>query len=264
MPEDQLHNRPGCTREIPLSFSTNVNRVRVNALLKKERETAMRTALAQFESEKAQLLQQLEEAKRSTCRTRSPEAPKSGDEDADALKGKLEELKSLLETQKGEVKRWEQEAKQKSNEALTAREEARNVAKRNAMVSAAGKAKFINPDDAVMLTDRFVKWDAESNSFIVIGDHGQARMNSAMEPMTLEEFYLDYAAKNKYMVKGDMNPGFGSTPGNGNVNDGLGQLKLEDLFGKNAKPALTQQLKKQDPAQYAALRKRAVAIGLVA
>jgi hypothetical protein len=262
MPEDQLHSDPAVPEGNTQIVFDERQQIRVNALLKKEKEAAMRTALAQFESEKAQLLQQLEEAKRSTSapKTRS----NGGDEDADALKGKLEELKSLLETQKGEVKRWEQEAKQKSNEALTAREEARNVAKRNAMVSAAGKAKFINPDDAVMLTDRFVKWDAESNSFIVIGDHGQARMNSAMEPMTLEEFYLDYAAKNKYMVKGDMNPGFGSTPGNGNVNDGLGQLKLEDLFGKNAKPALTQQLKKQDPAQYAALRKRAVAIGLVA
>jgi hypothetical protein len=46
----------------------------VNTLLKKEKEAAQRTALAQFDSEKAQLLQQLEEAEelRAVAKSQTP------------------------------------------------------------------------------------------------------------------------------------------------------------------------------------------------
>lgn len=228
---------------------------KVNAIVLREKANLERKLQSTFETEKADFLRQIEELKKP-----KPSTGRPGEEDAEALKGKVEEFKNLLETEKSRAKRWEEEAQAKAKEALIARSEAQLVQKRIAMSSAAAAAKFRNPEHAVSLSESNVKWDADHNKFIVLGDHGQPRMNNALEEMSLEEYFKDFASKNPYMVQGSVIPGFGTTPGAGPVDSGV---KVEEVFGKGSSAVLAQQLKRSDPVRYAALRKVALAQGRI-
>lgn len=235
--------------------------VKINALMKQEREKAERRVREQAEIEKGELLNKLQELEaKNAPKTHN----KQGDDDPEALKGKVAELAALVEAQKNETKRWTEEARKKADEAAQAKSDVQNVQKKIAMNSAAQSAKFRNLDHAVLLTQDAVKWDSEHNSWVVLGEHGQPRMNASMEPLSLEEFYQDFAAKHKYMVAGDIASGVGSTPNSGQVLDGLGTIKLENVFGSKSNSALAMQLKKQQPAVYSKMKIQAQAQGLIA
>lgn len=259
---EEIITDPAVTPEgnAPITFDER-QQIRVNALLKTEKEKAARAAAASYESDKADYIRQIDELKKK-AQPHSP-AAKGGEDDPEVLKGRLEEYKSLVEAEKNNVKRFQLEAKQKSDEALTAREEARSVQKRIAMTNAATKANFFDVEDIVELQEKKIKWDADTNSFFVIGEHGQPRLNSAMEPMSLDEFFSELATKKKNWVKGNITPGLGSTPSQGFNIDSLGTVKPESVFGPKSNAKLATELKRQDPIKYAQLRKIAVAQGLL-
>jgi hypothetical protein len=180
------------------------------------------------------------------------------------LRAKLDEVKSVQETSKAELDRKNQELAAKAKEALDARADAEGVRKQNAIQSAAGKNGFFNVDQVVKLTGDLVKYDATTKSFTVFTENGTERLNSEYKPMTLDEFYIEFAAKNPYLVRSDVKGGSGSSESVRTGVTGNGKFTVDQIFGKTSSGVLAQQLMKTNPAEYHRLKGVAKENGILA
>lgn len=233
----------------------------INSLLAREREAAERKFNAKIEQEKSELASRIEELQKQINSPKTKDKPQ-GDDDPEVLKGKLIEFSTLLEKQNIESKKWQTQFEQKAKEAEQAKRENSETLKKVAITSAAQKAKFRDTNEIIKLTQDEVVWNPDLNRFVVLNEHGQPRMNEALEPLSLEGFYLEYAEKKKYLVHSDFQPGLGTTPSTG-FDANFANLKLTDLFGKDSKPQQTMRLKKENITLYNKLRDQAKRQGLV-
>ena len=225
---------------------------RVNELLAKERRDATSKARAEaaeeYGLERSALADQIRGLEgRLKNTTPAPEA-------SDSLKTELTEAKRLVETHKAELLKLRTEADQ-------AREQAQSVRKHSALLSAAERARFLNPQHAAQLVESSIQWDADNNRFTVLNENGQPRFNREFEPMSVDELLSEFAAQHSYMVRGTVSQGLGTTPNSTPVAAGP---KLEDVFGPKSSGRAAQDLFRQDPARYKALRQQAVQRGLIA
>jgi hypothetical protein len=182
----------------------------------------------------------------------------------EAAQREIEEVKnaSLATTQ--ELARVKDQLKLKDAETAQAREEAVNIRKTGAIQSAAARTNFINTEIVAKLTADNIKWDATKGKFTVVADNGTPRLNASFEDMSLDEFYADYAAKNPYLVRGDVRPGVGSSE-NGRFDiSNNGKYEVKQIFGKGSSAVAAQKLMNENPAEYRRLRKIAVESGLLA
>ena len=174
----------------------------------------------------------------------------------------IAEMKVVSEGNKAEQERLIKAANLKAQEASDARAEIDNIKREAAVQAAAGKHGFYDADDIARLTSDAIKYDAALGRYVVIGEGDQPKLNAEMEPMTLDEFYADYAAKHKFYVKSDFRGGTGST-----VGGGTGFVKKytpADVFGSKAIPGLYAKLSKENPAEYKRVRAEAVLDGTLA
>ena len=184
-------------------------------------------------------------------------------EDVETLKSQIAEMKSAGQQTLQQLEESKRSNIAKDREVILAKEETLNLKKTGVIKDAASKANFVDPKAIYKLTSDNVKFDDATGTFTVVGDDGQARLNTAYDPMTIEQFYAEFAAKNPWAVKGDMKPGAGSTTST-KYDGGIKQFKVEDIFGSKSNSKLANELNKADPAEYKKLRAIAVAQGLVA
>jgi hypothetical protein len=210
---------------------------------------------ARVEKERAdrleQELQTLKAQKPSTTGTTPP--AKAGDGEIDSLRNKIVEMESVGKNTQAEKERLEKMVADSRKEAAEAKQEALNVRRDNAIQSAAAAANFYDLDAVKVLTKDSVKWDDQRNRWVVLGDNGQERMNAAYEPMSLGEFYTEYAAKKPYLVRGDVVGGTGATQSQRALSNN-GKYTADQIFGKNSDPQLANQLMKENPAEYKRLK----------
>lgn len=81
---------------------------------------------------------------------------------------------------------------------------------RSAISNAASKVGFVNNEQVFELTHRFVRRDADTGQYRIYDPAGSVRLNAAYEPMTLEEYYTEFAASMPHMVRANARGGAGS------------------------------------------------------
>ncbi len=184
--------------------------------------------------------------------------------DVDALSAQIEEMKRAGQTTAQELEALRAKEKALLQEAAAARNETLSVRKQVAIQSAAGKVNFVDVSIVAKLTEDSIKWDEAKKTFIVVNEQGQPRLNASFDPMSLEEFYTDFAAKNPYLVRGDVKPGVGSSQNKRFDVSGNGKFTVTDVFGPKSDSKKATQLMKDDPAEYRRLKTMAKEQGLIA
>lgn len=174
--------------------------------------------------------------------------------DVASLKSTIDEMKRAQQSHVEETKRLQGLVQSKEEEAKTARTEFINVRKEVAISSAISKIGFVNNDVVSKLTKDELTWDSDKNRFTVLGPDGTPRLNSAFDPMSLEEFYTEFAVKNPYLVRGDVKGGSGSSERSRNDVTNNGKFEVKQIFGRESDGILANKLKKENPAEYARLK----------
>lgn len=173
------------------------------------------------------------------------------------------EFKRIAEARGREVEAAKREAEAARKDADKARKSALDVEKRFLLTSAASKQDFVDVQDVIALTAGQVVWSEDDNKFVVVNDAGEPRLNSAFAPMSVDEFYADYASKKAHLVKSGARGGAGSTTSNRSALATGKGVPLEKVFGSNSDAGLANRIAKENPAEYKRLRIQAVEAGIL-
>jgi hypothetical protein len=153
------------------------------------------------------------------------------------------------------------EAKQR--EATSAKAETIAVRKQNAITEAGAKYNFYNPAQLAKLTGDEITWDGKQ--FVVLGSDGTPRVGlDGSTPLSVDEFFKEFATKNPHLVKGDVKPGIGSREAQQPPHRTLGEReKLAQYFGKGSSSQKANALALESPQLYRQYKREAKNLGLI-
>lgn len=208
------------------------------------------------------LEQELAEAKKAAAKAPASKANESNDE-VDRLRAELEETKRVKSQADSESKRLTQLVEEEKKRAEAARQDAMNTKKSSEISRAASRIGFIDLDDVLALTQNSIVWSDEFNQFVVQGPNSQPRLNNEFKPMSLDEFYNEFANTKKHLVRADFKFGSGSVEGQRSSASPTGQYKLEELFGKGSNSKKANQLAISNAPEYKRLKAMAAERGLI-
>lgn len=224
-------------------------------------EQSHQTQLTTFETTLQGLKVELQETKEKA--KANPGEKKEGKAAIEELERQIAEVKAANKPLADQLQTLQTQMTEKDKLILKSKQEAVNIRKEVAIAKAATPVNFMSLEVAMKLTADSIKWEESKGKFVVIGENSQERLNSALEPMSLEEFYQEYAAKNPYLVRGDTKSGTGSTSGSRSNLSNDGKFEVKQIFGKESNAVFAQQLKRQNPAEYARLKEIAKSSGLI-
>lgn len=231
---------------------------KVNSLIKEAMGRAGREARELAEKYKTQLDEQGDLV--VTLKTQVDELKQGkGSKNDPDLKAEIERIKAENDNR---LKETQKTLEQKAREAEEARNNLVTLRKQVAVQRSISPLNFFDPEEVYRLTSDFIRYDDERQKFIVLGDNGSERMNAAFEPMSLDEFYAEFASKKPYLVRGEMKQGAG-TPSTSKAASGS-KYAIEEVFGPKSDAKKASQLAKENPAEYKRLKKIAVEHGILA
>lgn len=248
--------------EVKVEFDA-AQQEKVNQLIREAQGRAAKEVRTELETAKAQvttLQTELTEAK-TRAASGTPAERKEGAQDVIALQAQIDEMRTAAATSTRELERLKEVSRNKDNDINNAKGETREVRKQVAMQEAASKIGFVDAMDAIALSRDVVKWSDDRGRFVVIGEGGAERMNGALDPMTLDEFFSEMATKKPHLVRSDMRGGTGSTESKGSPS--FGKIPLEKLFGAKSDARLANNLAMSNPAEYKKQRVAAKEAGLI-
>lgn len=185
---------------------------------------------SKHEAEKSAL-----EAKVNELTTKLTEAStKTVESDLEKGKGKeqdKEQFKQLLDTEKTKVKNAELNAAKAIEDAKKAQEEVLRVRKEVAISRSATKQNFHELEVVSKMIWDTIEWNDDIKGFVVM-ENGSIKQNSSLQPMSLDEYLLDFASKRPYLVNGDVKSGTGATE---NSKGGIAALVRSKADLKTAK-----------------------------
>ena len=85
----------------------------------------------------------------------------------------------------------------------------RDEKKNNALLRAIGKHNVIDSEEVAAFTARFIRLN-DDNSFTVLNEAGQERLNAHAKPMSVEEFIADWLTARPHHLRPSGIPGAGS------------------------------------------------------
>lgn len=253
--------KPGFNEDgtpIKVSFD-EAQQIRVNELIKEAQGRAakeLREEAATAKREATELKARLEalEAEKAT----------QGDKSKKELDAELRaEMDRVKQVHKDEIASARKLAEAKEREAQQAAEALTSMKKQIAIQAAASKINFVDVSMVTTLTKDQVKFDPEVGRFIVLNDNGSIRMNASFEPVTLEEFYSDFAASRPYLVRGDMKSGTGSGESSTGSKRYGNNYTAEEIFGPKSNSKEANDLAMKYPKEYQRLKAEAREKGLV-
>lgn len=180
--------------------------------------------------------------------------------DVDSLKAQIEEMQNANKTlqQQFEAVRRQKEDTEKTLDKT--KNEKLEVQKRQFIKEAIAEHGFIDSDEVLALTDRYFKFDG--NTVEVVTEQGTPRLNTMYNPMSLKDFFVEYAAKKPHLVKSTHRSGTGASA-SGISSEMTGSFSPEKIFGKKSDAKSAQALKVKNPAEYARLKEIARSQGLI-
>lgn len=240
---------------------------KVNELLREAQGRAGREARQEADTlkvELATLRTDLEAAKQAVKVAKTPSEKKEANADLEALRLELEEVKSASKAGVAELERLRASNVQKDLEVKSAKTATVETQKAVVLTSEAMKINPFEVDEVVNATKNSVKLNEDTGKWMVVDPNtGQPRLNSSFEPMSLGEFYAEYAAKKPYMVRGTAKAGANSTESTRFDVSGNGRYTVEQIFGPKSSGRDAQALITKDPKEYARLRQIAIDSNLI-
>jgi hypothetical protein len=243
----------------------DAQQARVNELIQEAMGRAAREAKEELKTIKTQfteLQSELTAAKAAAAKAKTPGQKAEAADDIERIQAEMAEVKNAAELSKQEAERLKSQLQAKDKEVKDANGKALEIQKTHAMLTAASQVNFVDVNIVTKLTGDQVKYDDASGKFVVLNEQGTPRMNSAFEPMTLAEFYQEYANKHSYLVRGDVKGGAGSSESQRSGSQ-IGKYSVEQIFGKNSNAALANKLAKTDYKEYSRLKIQAKEQGLI-
>jgi len=152
--------------------------------------------------------------------------------------------------------------KAKDAEIEKARSETVAFRKQAAITEAGAKFGFYNPGQLAKLVSDEIKWDG--SRFVVTGEDGTPRVGlDGTTPLSVDEFFREFATKNPHLVKGDVKTGVGSRE-NQIPTPAIGEReKLAKLFGPKSDAVACNRLALSDPAEFKRQRYLAKSYNLI-
>lgn len=240
---------------------------RINELIREAQGRAakeVRTELDTIKSAHETLQSELNAAKTELSKAKTPGEKKEAKGDIEALQNQIDEMKRARENTVHELENLKRLSVQKDNEIKGAKDRETNFRKQVALTKAAEKVNPFSVDQIVKLSGDAVVWSDQRQSFVVTDPNtGQERMNSGYEPMSLDEYFTEVAAKNPNLVRSTAKTGTGSTESTRYDVSNSGKYTLEQLFGPKSNAALVNRLSFDDPAEYKRMRNMAIDNGMV-
>jgi hypothetical protein len=152
--------------------------------------------------------------------------------------------------------------KAKDAEIEKAKAETVAVRKQNTITEAGAKYNFYNPGQLSKLTSDEIKWDGKQ--FVVLGENGTPRLGlDGSTPLSVDEFFREFATKNPHLVKGEVKTGVGSRENTHMQPAPTEKEKISRLFGKGSDAVACNRLALSDPAEFKRQRYLAKSYGLV-
>lgn len=162
-----------------------------------------------FNSTKTQLEEQMKTLSDQLEALKTPGKKDGGDDTEEA---KRLQTKALIDAEVAKRTQTEKKLNEATAEKERLANELKATQKRQAMNDAMQGNNFTNNTFVVKLTDDMVEYDEALKTYVV-KENGVVKENASLDPMTLAEFYADFAAKNPGFVSSDARGGAGSTPG---------------------------------------------------
>jgi len=242
---------------------TPEQQAKINDLIREAQGRAaseLRASNAELATKQATLQAELDSAKETLKAAKTSTEKNDARADIEAIKAEAREAVAKAEQERVRLANDLKAAKQRED---ASRENLEKFKKGQELTKAAGKLPFFDVDMVINNTANNVKWDEASGKYIVVGDHGQARMNAAYEPMGLDEYYQEYAAKNAFLVRGEVKPGTSATANTRFDVSNDGRVPLDQLFGPKSNSVLSNQLALTNKAEWLRLRGVAQDTGLI-
>lgn len=238
--------------------------VRLDEIVKEAQGRAAKELRVEAERSAAKVAE-LQEAMDKLLADAAKNAKKSGDapDEVEDLKSKIAEMKEASRGALAEVEKYRKQIADKDKAIEDSRRESDEIRKRIAITKAAETANFISPEDVYDLTSKHVKWNPESGKFVVVTESGTERLNASYEPMSLDEFYVDYASKKPFLVRGDAVSGVGSSESQRSALSVDGKHRVQDIFGKDSDSAKANALARSNKKEYLRLKGIAQESGLI-
>lgn len=246
--------------EVKVTY-TEAQQAHLQTLIDQAAGRAGRTARAEADSAKAETARLAAEV--ATLKEAAKVAPKTTGTTEEQDLARTQEIERVKAGYKADLDAANSRLAESTRAAQEARAEAQSVRTEVAITNAASKVQFVDLGVVIKLTKDQVKLDPETGRFTVLNDAGQPRLNASFEPMSLDEYYNDFAAKNKYLVRGNIVSGTGSSEGSRTSLSSNGRFEVADVFGPKSSGAKASELMKTDPNEYRRLRLVAKAAGLV-
>lgn len=179
----------------------------------------------------------------------------------DVVAGQREEMDRVKSDYERQLAHLKEVAAAGKKESEKHQAEFESLRRTNAITSAVGDIGFYKPEYVSALTESRVRFDSARGKFVVLNDQGTERMNSSFEPMSLKEYYQEFAAENPFLVKGTAATGVGSTQSAGLSSNGI--HKVEDIFGPKSNAKFANDLAKTNINEYRRLKSIAQANHLI-
>lgn len=223
-----------------------------------------------FDSEKAtltetvnQLRTQVDELTRKSQADKSPSEKRASKDELEQLQGQIKQMEEVHKQKVDEFERFKLQAGKLADEKKEAEARVVNIQKEVAITNACRECEFVDPNLILKVTKDLVVWDDSSKRYQVLDDDGNVKLNSAMEPQSLKEFYKEYAANHPFLVTGSVKSGTGSSESKNSSIASSKTITPEQIFGKGSNSALAAKVMKESPARYHALKKQAQDAGLI-
>lgn len=237
---------------------------KVNSLIREKQGEAAREVRAQLaakEAEATTLAADLAAAKADLAKAKTNTGKAAAKDEIESLTQQMAEMKAANQGSLQDLERANRSSEAAKKEVLEAKNETLKVRKEVAIQKAASKLNFVDLGIVAKLTEDTVKWDEGKGRFFVIGENGGERLNTALEPMTLEDLYKEFASQNPYLIRADARSGIGSSQNQGSATNG--KYTPEQIFGKNGDSRLANKLALSDMKEYHRLKTLAKESGLL-
>lgn len=234
----------------------------IEQLIKQKQGEAAKQLRTELETTKSTMEQF--KAELDAVRKEQKKAPTAeGKSEIEILKGQMEDVKSAYASLQREAENYKNSLKVKDDEVSKARSEAVSIRKSAEMSAAAGNQHFVDIGVVTKLTADSIVFDSDKGRFVVVNDDGNPRVNASFEPMTLPEFFAEFAAKNPYLVRSEARGGAGATESSRSILSSNGKISVEQVFGSGSNPKLANDLARTNKPEYMRLRRHAQDIGLI-
>lgn len=162
-------------------------------------------------------------------KVKTPEVipPAKKDDATDAEENKRQ-MKALLDAERAQTTNMKNLLDAEKADKVKVLEENKRILKDQAINDAASNLpngiEFHELKTVKKLVEDDIVFDADANQWVV-KENGVIKNNSSLTPMTLSEYFAQFAAARPYLVKGSVKGGAGSSESNRQHQGGLGVIK---------------------------------------